>query len=194
MTAMRSIPMGAAVLLASAALGAACGGATQSTHATPTTTSATTTTTQPPAVTGLQKVVTAGRLTFTIPSSWTVGYGTCRCNWGAPDTAVLDNGHQNGGVLCSCPAESTTAPSALHLYEGQGGLTPGGRPTEINGVRATVVTDPSTATLTATFPGVDQWITIGPGPSSTSGSITAQQAAREREILATVTLVPGGGS
>ena len=189
MTAMRSIPMGAAVLIASAALGTACGGTTQSAHSTPTTT----TTRQPPAVTGLQQEVTAGRLRFTIPSSWTVGYGTCRCNWGAPDTAMLDNGHQNGGVLCSCPAESTTAPSALHLYEGQGGLAPGGRPTELNGVRATVATDPSTATLTATFPGVDQWITIGPAPSSTSGSITAQQADQEREILATVTLLPGGG-
>ena len=189
---MRSIPLRAAVLCGIAALGTACGAATQSVRST-TTTTTTTTTTRPPAEADLQQVVSAGRLKFTIPSSWTVGYGMCRCNWGEPGTATLNNGHQSGGVECSCPMVSGTAPSGLHLYEGQGGLVPGGAPTEINGVRAFVMMDPSTATLTATVPGVDQWITIGPGPPSTSESITAQQVAQEKAILATVTAVPGSG-
>jgi hypothetical protein len=185
----RPLPIAVAVLCGIALVGAACGGATQS--ARPKTT---TTTTRTPAVTGLRQVVSAGRLRFTVPSSWTVRYGMCRCDWGEPGTATLDNGHQTGGVECSCPLLSGTAPSAVHLYEGQGGLAPGGSPTIINGARASVGIDHSTATLTVTFPGVDQWITMSPGPLSTSASITSQQVAQEQEILATVTVVPGGGA
>ena len=187
---MRWLPMRAAWLCGIAALATACGGAGQADRST-TTTTAPTTTTRPSTGGELRQVVSVGRLKFSVPSSWTVGHGTCRCNWGAPGTATLDNGHQSGGVECSCPMESGTAPSALHLYEGQGGLTAGGTPTVINGARVLVVTDPTTATLTATVPGVDQWITIGPGPPSTSASVTADQVAQERAILASVTVVPG---
>ena len=176
-----------------AVLGTACGGAVQSTH--PATTHPATThpatTTRPIATSDLQQVVSAGRLTFALPSSWAVGYGTCRCGWGAPGTATLGNGQQTPGVMCSCPMESGTAPSALHLYEGHGGLVPGGIPTEIHGVRVLVALDPSTATLSATYPVVDQWITIGPAPQSTSGSVTAQQVALERQVLESVAVVPG---
>ncbi len=72
------------------------------------------------------------------------------------------------------------------------GWRPVDAPTEINGVRAVVALDPSTATLSATFPVVDQWISIGPAPWSTSASVTAQQVALERQILSTVAVVPGG--
>jgi hypothetical protein len=54
-----------------------------------------------------------------------------------------------------------------------------------------VALDPSTATLSATYPVVDQWITIGPAPQSTSGSVTAQQVALERQVLESVAVVPG---
>ena len=76
-----------------AAVGTACGGAAQSIHST--------TTTRPPAAASLQQVVTAGRLTFKLPSSWTVDYGTCRCGWGKPNTATLD-------VTIQAPAGSQT--------------------------------------------------------------------------------------
>jgi len=166
-------------------LGAACGGVSQSAHPT--------TTTRPTAVTSLQQVVTAGRLMFAIPSTWTVGHGVCRCGWGHPNTATLDNGDQGGGVTCSCPSEASDAPSGLHLYEGQGGLVPGGGPTTVNGIQSLVGLDASTATLTATFPSVDQWITIRPAPPSRTATGTLQQVALEKLILATVKVVPDGG-
>ena len=165
-----------------AVLATACGGAAQSIH--PTTTS------RPLDAAALQQVVTAGRLTFKVPSAWKVGYGTCRCAWATP---TLDNGPQGGGVACNCPMESSNAPSGLHLCEGQTGLISGGRPTMIDGTRALVGLDTSNATLTATFPGVDQWITIGPGPSSRTAFGNQQQIALEKQILATVKVVPGSG-
>jgi hypothetical protein len=82
--------------------------------------------------------------------------------------------------------ESSDAPSGLHLYEGQAGLISGGSPTVINGLRALVGLDTSNATLTATFPGIDQWITISPAPLSRNPSSTLQQVVLEKEILATV--------
>jgi hypothetical protein len=136
----------------------------------------------------LQQVIKAGRLMFKLPHSWAVGYGFCRCAWGKPDTATLENGPQKGGVACNCPAESSTAPSGLHLYEGQSGLISGGRPTVINGLQALVSLDTSNATMTATFPGVSQWITISPGPQSAAVSTRLQQVAVERQILATFTV------
>ena len=178
-------PLSTSALCFVGVLGTACGGAAQSIHPT--------TTTRPLATASLQQVVTAGRLTFTIPTSWTVGYGACRCGWGEPDTATLDNGPQGGGVVCSCPAEGFDVPSGLHLYEGQAGLVPGGRPTTINGTQALVGLDTSNATLTATFPGVDQWITISPAPPSRTASSKLQQVALEKQILATVQVVPGSG-
>ena len=48
-------------------------------------------------------------------------------------------------------------------------------------------------TLTATFPGVDQWITISPAPPSRAVSGNRQQIALEKQILATVKVVPGSG-
>jgi hypothetical protein len=129
---------------------------------------------------------------FKIPLWWAVGYGVCRCGWGTPDTATLDNGPQEGGVACNCPNESSNAPSGLHLYEGQSGLTSGGRPAVINDVRALVSLDTSNATMTATFPGVDQWITISPGPQSANVSTRLDQVAIERQILATFTLASNG--
>jgi hypothetical protein len=167
-----------------AVVATACGGASPSVHPP--------TTTRPPAA-SLDRVVDAGRLTFKIPSSWTVGYGTCRCGWGVPDTATLDNGPQAaGGVACNCPAEISSAPSGLHLYEGQAGLVAGGSPATINGVRAQVGLDVAEASLTATFPDIDQWITISPAPPSGTGASRLRQVALERQILATVTVLPGG--
>src|SRR5664280_728171 len=168
-----------------AILGSACG-AVQSNHSS--------TTTRSPPTASLQQVVTSGRLTFRLPSSWTVGYGTCRCGWGKPDTATLNNGPQGGGVTCSCPLERSDAPSGLHLYEGQSGLISGGKPTMINGIHTLVGLNTSSATLTATFPGVDQWITISPAPSSRTASSTLQQVAQERQILAAVTAAPESGT
>ncbi len=164
-----------------AVLGAGCGGAAPSAH--PTTTR--------PSAPGTQRQVAAGRLTFTVPSSWTVGEGVCRCGWGRPDTATLDNGPQGGGVTCNCPSEAEDVPSGLHLYEGQGGLLPGGRATTVHGVKALVGLDSSTATLTATFPDIDQWITIGPAPPPGTDSNRLQQIALEKRILGSVTMVPG---
>jgi hypothetical protein len=178
-----------------AVLAAACGGAAQSVQPSTTTRplAVARSTTPPLAVASLQRVVAAGRLTFQLPSSWIVGYGTCRCGWGEPNTATLDNGPQGGGVSCNCPAESDNAPSGLHLYEGQSGLISGGRPMVINGLQAFVALDVSTAMLIATFPGMDQWITISPAPPSRTLSTNPQQVVLERQILATVKLVPGSG-
>ncbi len=159
-------------------MGAGCGGAEQ--------TARPSATTRPKPLASLQQVVRTGQLTFKLPSSWVVGYGTCRCGWGAPDTATLDNGAQAEEVACNCPAEAADAPSGLHLYEGSTGLSPGGTPTVINGLRVFVSLDRSDATMTATFPGVDQWIDIDPAPPSQSGSTLVQQAAIEQHILATV--------
>jgi hypothetical protein len=178
-------PLRTSALCVVAVFGTACGGAAQSIHPT--------TTTRPLDAASLQRVVTAGRLTFKLPPSWKVGYGTCRCGWGEPDTATLDNGPQGGGVACSCPMDSGNAPSGLHLYEGQSGLTSSGRPTMIDGIQALVGLDTSNATLTATFPGVDQWITISPAPPSRTVSSNLQQIALEKQILATVKVVPGSG-
>jgi hypothetical protein len=178
-------PLRTSALCVVAVLGTACGGAAQSIHPS--------TTTRPLNASSLQQVVTTGRLTFKLPSTWKVGYGTCRCGWGDPDTATLDNGPQGGGVACSCPMESSNASSGLHLYEGQTGLISGGRPTMIDGIQALVGLDTSNATLTATFPGVDQWITIGPAPSSRTVFGNEQQIALEKQILATVKVFPGSG-
>jgi hypothetical protein len=147
-------------------------------------------TTRPKPLAWLQQVVRTGQLTFKLPSSWEVGYGTCRCGWGTPDTATLDNGPQAGEVSCSCPEEAANAPSGLHLYKGSRGLIPGGTPTVINGLRVLVSRDTSNATMTATFAGVDQWI-ADPAPSSESVSTLRRRAAIEQGILATVTLDPG---
>jgi hypothetical protein len=171
-------PLRVSALCVIAILVTACGGTARSIHPT--------TTTRPLVAASLQQVVTAGQLSFRIPSSWTVGHGICRCGWGEPSTATLDNGPQVGGVACSCPMESSDAPSGLHLYEGQTGLTSGGSPTVIHGLRALVGLDTSSATLTATFPGVDQWITIGPAPLSKNLASEIQQLVLERQILATV--------
>lgn len=89
-------------------------------------------------------------------------------------------------MLCGCPMESATAASGLHLYEGSTGLIPGGKPAVINGLQALVSVNTSTATMTATFPGVDQWITISPAPLPGTLSTQLRQAALERQILATV--------
>jgi len=175
-------PMRTSLLCVVAVLATACGGAAQSVHPT--------TTTRPLDTAALQQVVTAGRLTFNLPSSWTVGHGVCRCGWGMPDTATLDNGLQEGGVECNCPAELSGVPSGLHLYEGQSGLISGGGSMTINGVQAYVSLDASTATMTATFPGVDQWMTINPAPAAGTPSARLQQIALEKEILSTVKLVP----
>jgi hypothetical protein len=87
--------------------------------------------------------------------------------------------------------ESGNAPSGLHLYEGQTGLISGGKPTMIGGTQALVGLDASKATMTITFPSVDQWITIGPGPSSRTASGNQQQIGLEKQILATIKVVPG---
>jgi hypothetical protein len=42
--------------------------------------------------------------------------------------------------------------------------------------------------MTATFPGVNQWITISPGPQSAAVSTRLHQVAIERQILATFTV------
>lgn len=152
------------------------------------------TTTRPPAAASLPQVVDAGRLTFRLPTSWKVGYGTCRCGWGEPDTATLDNGPQEGGVACSCPLEPSDAPSGLHLYEGQSGLVYGGMSTMINGLHVMVGLDTTTATLTATFPDLDQWLTISPAPPSESASDTMEQVALEKQILSTVSAAPPSGT
>jgi len=162
---------------------AACGGGT-------TNGSAPTSSTRPAQLGSAEMAVTAGRLTFTVPSSWTVGYGECRCGWGTPDSATLGNGHLAPGVLCSCPAEAADAPSGLHLYEGTGGLTSGGSPTRIHGVAARVELDTATAGLTVTFPGLDQWITVGPAPTGDAAT-TRGQVQVERQILASVRPAPG---
>jgi hypothetical protein len=127
---------------------------------------------------------------FKLPSSWAVDYGTCRCGWGKPDTATLDNGPQDVRLACHCPLEGENAPSGLHLYEGDAGLIPGGKPTVINGLQALVSSNSSIPTMTATFPGVYQWITISPAPPSNNLSIHLQQVALEKEILATVKVNP----
>ena len=171
-------PLRASALCVIGILVTACGGTAGSTHPT--------TTTRPLAVASLQQVVTTGQLSFRIPSSWTVGHGVCRCGWGEPSTATLDNGPLRGGVACNCPMESSDAPSGLHLYEGQTGLVSGGSPTVIHGLRALVGLDTSSATLTVTFPGFDQWITISPAPLPKNLSIKLQQLVLEKQILATV--------
>jgi hypothetical protein len=175
-------PLRTSLLCILAVLAAACGGTAQSVHPT--------TTTRPLDGPSLQQAVTAGRLTFKLPSSWVVSHGTCRCAWGEPDTATLNNGPQRGEVACGCPAESSIAPSGLHLYEGQTGLISGGRPTMIDGTRALVGLDTLRATLTVTIPGVDQWITIGPAPSSSTLYVNTQQIALEKQILKTIKVVP----
>jgi hypothetical protein len=63
----------------------------------------------------------------------------------------------------------------------------------INGLQALVGLDTSNATMTATFPGVDQWITISPAPPSRTRLTNLQQVALEKQILATVEAVPGSG-
>jgi hypothetical protein len=165
-------------LAALALVGAACGGGTPSVQST--------TTTRAETSVPLTRVIRAGELTFRIPGSWAVGYGTCRCAWGLPDTATLDNGPETGGVACNCPEESSDAPSGLHLYEGRSGLSPGGQPTTVNGLRAVVSLDTSDATLVANVPAINQWVTISPGPRPARGSTRQQEVAVERRILATL--------
>ncbi len=82
--------------------------------------------------------------------------------------------------------ELATAASGLHLYEGSTGLLPGGKAEVINGLQALVSLDTATATMTATFPGVDQWITISPAPLSGTPSVGLRQMALETQILAAV--------
>jgi len=91
-----------------------------------------------------------------------------------------------------CPEESGTAPSGLHLYEGQSGLVSGGSPTTINGLQAFVALDTSSVTMTVTFPGVGQWMTISAAPAARTRSDEIQQVALERQIVATVEVAPGG--
>jgi len=167
-------------LCALAVWGTACGGVVQSVHST--------TTTRPVGSDSLHQVIKAGQLIFKVPLSWAVGYGACRCAWGVPNTATLNNGPQEGGVACSCPEMSDNAPSGLHLYEGHSGLVAGGRPTVINDLHALVSMDTSNETVVATFPSVDQWVTIGPGPQSANTSTRLNQVAIERQILATFTV------
>ena len=93
-------------------------------------------------------------------------------------------------MACNCPAESSNAPSGLHLYEGYTGLIPGGKPAVIHGLQALVSVDASKGTMTATFPGVDQWITIGPAPPSVASSTDLRQIALEKAILSTVQVDP----
>lgn len=181
---LRRLP--APALCALALLGAACGGGMQSVHST--------TTTRAETSVPLTRVIKAGGLTFRIPRSWAVGYGVCRCAWGMPDTATLDNGPETGGVACNCPSESSDAPSGLHLYEGQSGLTPGGQSGMINGLQAVVSLDTSDATLVATVPAINQWVTISPGPLPASRSTRQQDVTIERQILATFTANPDGPS
>jgi hypothetical protein len=64
----------------------------------------------------------------------------------------------------------------------------------INGNRSLVGLDTSTATLTATFPTVNQWITISPAPAAGTATTNLQQVELEKLILATVKVVPGGTS
>ncbi len=87
--------------------------------------------------------------------------------------------------------EEADAASGLHLYEGSTGLIPGGKPEVINGLQALVSVDTTTATMTATFPGVDQWITISPAPPPGTPSARLRQLALETQILATVKSDPG---
>jgi hypothetical protein len=178
-------PLKTTALCVVSVLGAACGGVSQS---------ADPTTTRPPTVTSLKQVVTDGQLRFAVPSTWTVGHGVCRCGWGQPNTATLGNGVQEGGVACGCPLEGGDVSTGLHLYEGQGGLVQGGKPMTINGIRSLVGLDTSTATLTATFPTVNQWITISPAPAAGTATTNLQQVELEKLILATVKVVPGGTS
>ena len=92
--------------------------------------------------------------------------------------------------MCGCPEESSNALSGLHLYEGHTGLIPGGKPTVINGLQALVSLDTSNGTMTATFPGVDQWITMSPTPPSGTLSTHLRQVALEKQILSTVQVDP----
>ncbi len=87
--------------------------------------------------------------------------------------------------------ERADVASGLHLYEGSTGLIPGGEPQVINGLQALVSVDATTATVTATFPGVDQWITISPAPPPGTPSARRGQVALETQILETVKSDPG---
>ena len=170
----------ASAVCAITALAAACGGGAQSVHSA---------TTRPETSISLPQIVRAGRLAFKLPLSWAVSHGICQCAWGMPDTATLDNGPRDGGVACSCPEESSDAPSGLHLYEGESGLGSGGKPTVINGLQANVSLNTSNATMIATFPGINQWVAISPGPPSTDVATRQHQVAVERQILATFTAI-----
>ena len=141
----------------------------------------------------LEQVVRAGRVTFRVPSSWSVGYGTCRCGWGMPGTVTLDNGRQDdrGRVTCSCPAEGADVPSGLHLYEGSSGLVRTGRAEVVHGLAVEVSSDPAGAQLSVAVPTLDQWITIAPAPSSRDRATTQAQSALEHAIVATVRPDPG---
>jgi hypothetical protein len=174
---LRVLAVGAIAVLA-----AACGGGTESVHST--------TTTRPQPSVSLPQVITAGSLTFRLPQSWAVSHGVCRCGWGIPDTATLDNGPEQGGEECGCPEESTDVPSGLHLYEGEAGFDSDGKPTVINDLHAVVLVDASRAIVTATFPSIDQWVTISPGPQSADGPTRQHQVAIERQILATMRVKP----
>jgi hypothetical protein len=102
-----------------------------------------------------------------------------------PNTATLDNGPEEGGVACGCPEEAGDGPSGLHLYEGESGLSPDGKSELINGLQAVVSLDTSNATLTATFPAINQWVAISPGPQSADASTRLRQVTIEKQILAT---------
>jgi hypothetical protein len=55
----------------------------------------------------------------------------------------------------------------------------------INHLQAVVSMDASTATMSATFPKINQWVTIAPGPQTTDVTTRQHQVAIERQILAT---------
>ena len=132
-----------------------------------------------------QTIVWQG-LRLSIPSKWIVGSGVCRCGWGPPGSAILNNGPENSTPLCSCPPELTDSPSAIHLYAGLGRLSGIGRVVYEHGIRALVDYDRRTARFRIEVPSKNLWISMSPAPASKRASTVAYQASLERQIFLSI--------
>jgi hypothetical protein len=140
----------------------------------------------------LPKVVTSDRIAFGVPITWKVVSSTCRCPWDHPE-AVINGGREAGGIACSCPMEQANSPSTLNLYAGSAGLAPGGQVADINGLRAKISVNRRNASVSATFPDLDDWISIRAFPAARSATEVARQVALELQIVDSVRAASSGG-
>jgi hypothetical protein len=76
--------------------------------------------------------------------------------------------------------------SVLNLYAGKGGLVPGGRRVTINGLRGQISVNRTKASVSVTFPDLNDWISISAFPTAHSAAKVARQVGLELQIVDSV--------